>query len=94
MNTTNASTADAARLGRARRVALQSCSELLAVLNTVLSEKDRAASLEVLSTGGRVGIEVLVDAKGETHVSLVAVELEGMLRRIASIEQQKPSAER
>lgn len=93
MSTPDIVATNAVRLGEARGAVLRTCSELLTLLGGMLSEPDHAAALEVLGAGGRIGLEVLVDMKGKTTVTLVAIELEGAHRRIADISPMRSAVE-
>ena len=76
---------DAGSLSKQCAAALQVCSSLMATIANDLNDEQKARLFAVVDAGGRVGLELLVDGRGNNDVCLVAIDGAGTRLQLATV---------
>lgn len=76
---------NAAELSKRSAAALRAVADLMEIMLPDLPPASQSAIEGVLSTGGRIGVELLTDRHAANVVSLVAIEREGVRRVVATV---------
>ncbi|WP_211471945.1 hypothetical protein [Collimonas humicola] len=85
MTTQFVPTASISNLSKAVCAALSTSSELLEIISNDLSETQHSKIAAVMRAGGRIGIELCVNAHGVPSVCLVMIEREGTRRVLVEV---------
>lgn len=83
--------ADPQALDTACKATLNAVADLYQVMLSDLADKKRQSADKIMASGGRLGIEVTVNRHSESHISLVAYEVDGSQKTMAIVHTVFPT---